>query len=103
MFLSLRKGPQSCRPSIERWTASGIASEGAFNVGSARLRAELEELDLHVSFGWAAFPDDAAGPVELFRKADDRLYAAKLIQRNHRVVEQLARTRVSPESATSAG
>ena len=55
----------------------------------ARLRAELEELDLHVSFGWAAFPDDAAGPVELFRKADDRLYAAKLIQRNHRVVEQL--------------
>jgi diguanylate cyclase (GGDEF)-like protein len=67
----------------------------------ARLRAELEELDLRVSFGWAAFPDDAAGPVELFRKADDRLYAAKLIQRNHRVVEQLAtrapRTPLTPE------
>jgi diguanylate cyclase (GGDEF)-like protein len=67
----------------------------------ARLRADLEELDLHVSFGWAAFPDDAAGPVELFRKADDRLYAAKLIQRNHRVVEQLAtrvpRTPLTPE------
>ena len=67
----------------------------------ARLRAGLEELDLHVSFGWAAFPDDAAGPVELFRKADDRLYAAKLIQRNHRVVEQLAtrapRTPLTPE------
>jgi hypothetical protein len=31
-------------------------------------------------------------PLVLFRKADDRLYAAKLIQRNHRVVEQLART-----------
>ena len=66
----------------------------------ARLRAELEELDLHVSFGWAAFPDDALGPVELFRKADDRLYAAKLIQRNHRVVEQLTRTTLSPGSAT---
>jgi diguanylate cyclase (GGDEF)-like protein len=67
----------------------------------ARLRAELEELDLRVSFGWAAFPEDAAGPVELFRKADDRLYAAKLIQRNHRVVEQLAtrapRTALTPE------
>ena len=30
------------------------------------------------------------------RKADDRLYAAKLIQRNHRVVEQLARATAVP-------
>jgi diguanylate cyclase (GGDEF)-like protein len=79
-------------------TSAGV-QEGAGTC--ARLRAELEELDLHVSFGWAAFPDDATGPVELFRKADDRLYAAKLIQRNHRVVEQLAtrvpRTPLTPE------
>jgi hypothetical protein len=35
----------------------------------------------------------------LFRKADDRLYAAKLIQRNHHVVEQLTRAAVvSPGS-----
>jgi hypothetical protein len=31
--------------------------------------------------------------MELFRKADDRLYAAKLIQRNHQVVAQLAGSR----------
>jgi GGDEF domain-containing protein len=49
--------------------------------------------DLHVTFGWAALPDDGVGALELFRKADDRLYAAKLIQRNHRVVEQLATAR----------
>jgi hypothetical protein len=36
------------------------------------------------------------GPLEPFRKADDRLYAAKLIQRNHRVVEQLTRAAVAP-------
>jgi diguanylate cyclase (GGDEF)-like protein len=58
----------------------------------AVLRARLAELDLHATFGWAASPDDGVGPVELFRKADDRLYAAKLIQRNHRVIEQLTRT-----------
>jgi diguanylate cyclase (GGDEF)-like protein len=57
------------------------------------LRSMLAAEDLHVTFGWAALPDDGVGALELFRKADDRLYAAKLIQRNHRVVEQLATAR----------
>jgi len=55
----------------------------------ARLRATLATGGLHMTFGWAALPEDGAGALELFRKADDRLYAAKLIVRNHRVVEQL--------------
>ncbi len=55
-----------------------------------RLRAALAAQELQMTFGWAAQPEDGLGPLELFRKADDRLYAAKLIQRNHRVVEQLA-------------
>ena len=59
----------------------------------ARLREQLAHDDLHVSFGWAALPDDGAAPLELFRKADDRLYAAKLVMRNHRVVQQLAASR----------
>jgi GGDEF domain-containing protein len=46
-----------------------------------------------VTFGWAAWPEDGLSPMELFRKADDRLYAAKLIQRNHRVVTQVAGAR----------
>lgn len=57
-----------------------------------RLRNTLAAQDLHMTFGWAASPDDGLGPTELFRKADDRLYAAKLIHRNLRVVRQLAGT-----------
>jgi diguanylate cyclase (GGDEF)-like protein len=58
-----------------------------------RLRTDLAADGLQVSFGWAAAPEDGIGSLELFRKADDRLYAAKLIARNHRVVEQLAAAR----------
>jgi diguanylate cyclase (GGDEF)-like protein len=64
---------------------------------AARLCTQLHERlaaqDLHVTFGWAALPDDGVAPLELFRKADDRLYAAKLVARNHRVVQQLAGAR----------
>jgi diguanylate cyclase (GGDEF)-like protein len=62
----------------------------------ADLRAALAAEDIHITFGWAAAPEDGLGALELFRKADDRLYAAKLVQRNHRVVEQLTRAAVSP-------
>ena len=58
-----------------------------------RLRTALAAEELHITFGWAALPDDGVRPLELFRKADDRLYAAKLIQRNHRVVRELAGSR----------
>jgi diguanylate cyclase (GGDEF)-like protein len=53
-----------------------------------RLRDRLATQDLHMTFGWAAFEHDGVAPLELFRKADDRLYAAKLVGRNHRVVQQ---------------
>jgi diguanylate cyclase (GGDEF)-like protein len=53
-----------------------------------RLRDRLGADDLRVTFGWAALPHDGVAPLELFRKADDRLYAAKLVGRNHRVVQQ---------------
>jgi diguanylate cyclase (GGDEF)-like protein len=56
-----------------------------------RLRDRLAAQDMHMTFGWAALPEDGVAPLELFRKADDRLYASKLVARNHRVVEQLAR------------
>jgi GGDEF domain-containing protein len=57
------------------------------------LHDRLATEDLHMTFGWAALPEDGAAPLELFRKADDRLYAAKLVARNHRVVQQLAGAR----------
>jgi diguanylate cyclase (GGDEF)-like protein len=54
-----------------------------------RLRDRLAAQDIHMTFGWAALTHDGVAPLELFRKADDRLYAAKLVGRNHRVVQQL--------------
>ena len=42
-----------------------------------------------MTFGWAALGHDGVAPLELFRKADDRLYAAKLVVRNTRVVRQV--------------
>jgi diguanylate cyclase (GGDEF)-like protein len=52
----------------------------------ARVRERLRRDDLTLSIGWAASPSDGTDPVELFRKADDRLYAAKLVSRNRRAV-----------------
>jgi diguanylate cyclase (GGDEF)-like protein len=64
-----------------------------------RLRAELAAEDIQMTFGWAALPEDGLGSVELFRKADDRLYAAKMIQRNRHVVEQLTHAAVAPPAS----
>jgi diguanylate cyclase (GGDEF)-like protein len=64
------------------------AAEASELCGS--LRDRLAAQDLHMTFGWAALGHDGVAPLELFRKADDRLYAAKLVARNHRVVRQLA-------------
>jgi diguanylate cyclase (GGDEF)-like protein len=58
-----------------------------------RLRDRLATYDLHMTFGWAALPHDGAAPLELFRKADDRLYAAKLVARNHRVIRDALASR----------
>jgi diguanylate cyclase (GGDEF)-like protein len=54
-----------------------------------RLGRLLARDGLDVSFGWAARPNDGESSLELFRKADDRLYAAKLLGRNRRTVGSL--------------
>jgi diguanylate cyclase (GGDEF)-like protein len=61
----------------------------------ARLRRLLAGQGYDMSFGWAAMPDDGVAPLELFRKADDRLFAAKLLGRNRRAVQALTATRQS--------
>ena len=58
-----------------------------------QLRDRLALEDLHMTFGWAALPHDGTTSLELFRKADDRLYAAKLVARNHHVVKQVVGAR----------
>lgn len=71
--------------------ADGTAAEAAGLCSD--LRDRLKARDLHITFGWAALPHDGNAALELFRKADDRLYAAKLIGRNQRVVQQLVGAR----------
>jgi len=58
----------------------------------ARLRRLLSAQGYDMSFGWAAMPDDGVAPLELFRKADDRLFGAKLLGRNRRAVQALTAT-----------
>jgi diguanylate cyclase (GGDEF)-like protein len=50
----------------------------------ARLRNSLAEDGLGITFGWAAAPVDGFDPIQLFRKADERLYAAKLARGTQR-------------------
>ena len=57
---------------------------------STLLKKRLGRDGFELSFGWSARPEDGPGPLELFRKADDRLYAAKLLGRNRRAVLALA-------------
>jgi diguanylate cyclase (GGDEF)-like protein len=52
----------------------------------ARLARVLAAENLHLSFGTTCYPSDGTAAVELFRKADDRLFTAKLLNRNRRTV-----------------
>jgi diguanylate cyclase (GGDEF)-like protein len=52
----------------------------------ARVAKMLAAENLRLSFGTTCFPDDGTVAVELFRKADDRLFTAKLLNRNRRTV-----------------
>jgi diguanylate cyclase (GGDEF)-like protein len=52
----------------------------------SRLANVLNADHLKLSFGTTSFPDDGTTATELFRKADDRLFAAKLLNRNRRTV-----------------
>jgi diguanylate cyclase (GGDEF)-like protein len=57
-----------------------------------RLTRALAAENLYMSFGTTSYPDDGETPVELFRKADDRLFTAKLLNRNRRTVVSIARS-----------
>ncbi|HXY80731.1 MAG TPA: GGDEF domain-containing protein [Gaiellaceae bacterium] len=58
----------------------------------ARIAQTLAHDELHLSFGTTAFPQDGSAAVELFRKADDRLFTAKLLNRNRKTVLYAAKS-----------
>jgi len=58
---------------------------------AARANRGLAPEGLSVSFGSTAFPKDGETATELFLKADDRLFAAKLVRQNRATVVALAK------------
>ena len=59
----------------------------------ARVNRALAPEDLAVTFGATRSPDDGETAAELFHKADDRLFAAKLVRQNRATVVALADAR----------
>lgn len=59
---------------------------------TSRVNRTLGAEDLSVSFGITTAPEDGETAAELFHKADDRLFAAKLVRQNRATVVALAKT-----------
>ena len=60
---------------------------------TTRVNRQLSTQELAVTFGSTRHPDDGETAAELFHKADDRLFAAKLVRRNRATVVALADAR----------
>ncbi len=60
---------------------------------TARVNRALSAEDLAVTFGTTHCPDDGETAAELFHKADDRLFAAKLVRQNRATIVALADAR----------
>jgi diguanylate cyclase (GGDEF)-like protein len=59
-------------------TSLGRAEEAA--ALAARLEAGMARQDGAITFGWAVYPTDGENALSLYRAADERLYARKLVR-----------------------
>src|SRR5437667_225609 len=57
--------------------ASAVEDAGQF---AARLERRLESGGVQLTFGWATHPRDGTNALALFRAADERLYARKIVR-----------------------
>jgi diguanylate cyclase (GGDEF)-like protein len=62
------------------------ASAGEVGKVAAHLQGVLAADGLAVTFGWAAYPQDGSNALSLYRAADERLYARRVIHRQATVV-----------------
>jgi hypothetical protein len=53
---------------------------------AAHLQRVLASDGFAVTFGWAAYPQDGENALSLYRAADERLYARRVIHRQSSVV-----------------
>jgi diguanylate cyclase (GGDEF)-like protein len=56
---------------------------------AARLEATLENQGVRITFGWAFFPGEGENALSLYRAADERLYARKLVRGGDRLGRSL--------------
>ena len=63
--------------------ASGAADAGKI---AAHLQRVLAGDGFAVTFGWAAYPQDGSNALSLYRAADERLYARRVIHRQSTVI-----------------
>jgi diguanylate cyclase (GGDEF)-like protein len=64
-------------------TAHGGGEEAAST--AARLESVLEGQGVRITFGWAIYPVEGENALSLYRAADERLYARKLVRGGDRV------------------
>jgi diguanylate cyclase (GGDEF)-like protein len=77
--------------------AAGTTDAGKI---AAHLQRVLAEEGFAVTFGWAAFPQDGSNALSLYRAADERLYARRVIHRQAKVIP-LPDANLHPEHAAS--
>jgi diguanylate cyclase (GGDEF)-like protein len=68
---------------------------------AARLEAMLASSELAITFGWSNFPREGPNALSLYRAADERLYARKLIRGGRRGNERPSLVAVPPPRQTA--
>ena len=73
-------------------TSTSTSDQAAHLAG--RLERVVQEEGGAITFGWSSFPQDGENALSLYRAADERLYARKLVRgRRHGTVETLRAVR----------
>jgi diguanylate cyclase (GGDEF)-like protein len=84
---SLRPGDEVARVGDDEFavlTYAGSASDAG--KVAAQLQRVLADDGFAVTFGWAAYPQDGSNALSLYRAADERLYARRVIHRQATVI-----------------
>src|SRR5919204_4270842 len=84
---SLRPGDEVARVGDDEFAVLTYAAS-AVDAGkvAAQLQRVLADDGFAVTFGWAAYPQDGSNALSLYRAADERLYARRVIHRQATVI-----------------
>jgi diguanylate cyclase (GGDEF)-like protein len=84
---SLHPGDEVARVGDDEFAVlTYAASAGDAGKVAAQLQRVLADDGVAVTFGWAAYPQDGSNALSLYRAADERLYARRVIHRQATVI-----------------